>query len=93
MRLQKSCWQGTPPSCVCVCHTAVQDLFEGVLGADFMGEFAKPDAQAFHKVGYSLSAFAKQRNHSTTTYANFDDIHHVDRASRCGASLMRSDCP
>ena len=28
----------------------MQDLFEGVLGADFMGEFAKPDAEAFQKV-------------------------------------------
>lgn len=28
----------------------IQDLFEGVLGADFMGEFAKPDAEAFQKV-------------------------------------------
>lgn len=28
----------------------LQDLFEGVIGADFMGEFAKPDKEAFQKV-------------------------------------------
>lgn len=28
----------------------IDDLFEGVLGADFMADFAKPDAEAFQKV-------------------------------------------
>ena len=32
------------------CDDAVQDCFEGVLGADLMGEYAKPDAAAFQKV-------------------------------------------
>ena len=31
-------------------RNVMQDLFEGVLGADFMGDFAKPDAEAFQKV-------------------------------------------
>ena len=33
----------------------MQDCFEGVFGADFMGPHAKPDAEAFQKASMSGS--------------------------------------
>ncbi len=47
-RVSSSCRCYLPCDCGCLC--SLQDCFEGVLGADFMGENAKPDAAAFHKV-------------------------------------------
>ena len=44
------------------CHLAtgvrfgVQDQFDGLLGADFMGDFCKPDPEAFEKVRTAPSA-------------------------------------
>lgn len=35
--------------------SVVQDCFEGVFGADFMGPYAKPDAEAFQKASMSGS--------------------------------------
>ena len=38
--------------CVVYClpvSAILQDCFEGIFGADFMGEHAKPDAEAFQK--------------------------------------------
>lgn len=44
------------------CTHGMQDCFEGVLGADFMGENAKPDAQAFNKVNMAVWSLFKSRS-------------------------------
>ena len=33
-----------------LCLSGLQDQFDGVLGANFMGDFCKPDPEAFEKV-------------------------------------------
>lgn len=47
----------------------MQDCFEGVLGADFMGENAKPDAQAFTKVKFDVWPIFTSRSGM---------VHHYD---------------
>lgn len=61
----------------------VQDLFEGVLGADFMGEFAKPDAEAFDKVGCRLVPACRVLQYCTIQF---------DQAQACHMSMSWQKC-
>lgn len=58
------------------------DCFEGVLGADFMGENAKPDAAAFHKVLQHIGAEAS----STAMFE--DSLRNLRQAKSLGMTTV-----